>query len=252
MFANRFRSVARLAAPVSRMHAAVAQQALFQAQSASMLSMQMRTFASFDQIEKSAQKLNKALESEIKYENENYSQLEDIETFLNESGFQFKEQDAGINMVLSKEVGDKIIEVHFEARQPLPDDMPEQEGQEEDMEAPSENYCDFTIYIKDTTGKKGMVVEATSMDTEIAFNNVLVADDMDAIMKMQRFERSMNEYNGPDFTTLDERIQTSLSEFLEGYGVNEHMAAFVECMSLDKDQRLYMRWLSSVKSFIQN
>jgi lysozyme family protein len=31
--------------------------------------------------------LNKALDSEIKYENENYSQLEDIETYLNESGF---------------------------------------------------------------------------------------------------------------------------------------------------------------------
>ena len=39
---------------------------------------------------------------------------------------------------------------------------------------------------------------------------------------------------------------------LEGYGINEHLAAFVECMSLDKDQRLYMRWLSSLKSFIKN
>jgi hypothetical protein len=38
-------------------------------------------------IEKATQKLNKALDSEIKYENENYSQLEDIETYLNESGF---------------------------------------------------------------------------------------------------------------------------------------------------------------------
>jgi complement component 1 Q subcomponent-binding protein len=130
--------------------------------------------------------------------------------------------------------------------------MPEQEGQEEEEEAPTENYCDFTVYIRDSNGNKGLVVEATSMDTEIAFNNVLVADDMKKTMEMQRFERSMNEYNGPDFTTLDERIQTSMSEYLEGYGVNEHLAAFVECMSLDKDQRLYMRWLSSLKSFINN
>ena len=141
----------------------------------------------------------------------------------------------------------------FFYRQPLPDDMPEQhEGQEEEEDHPTENYCDFTVYIKDSHGNKGIVVEATSMDTEIAFNNVLVADDMQSVMKMQRFERSLNEYNGPDFTTLDERIQTSMTEYLEGYGVNEHLAAFVECMSLDKDQRLYMRWLSSVKSFITN
>ena len=131
-------------------------------------------------------------------------------------------------------------------RQPLPDDMPEGEEGQEDMDMPSENYCDFTVYISDASGRKGLVVEATSMDTEVAFNSVLCADDIEAVKKMARFERSLNEYNGPDFTTLDERIQTSLTEYLEGYGINEHLAAFVECMSLDKDQRLYMRWLSKV------
>ena len=71
---------------------------------------------------------------------------------------------------------------------------------------PAENYCDFTVFIKDSYSSKGMVVEATSMDTEIAFNNVMVADDMQRVMDLSRFERSLNEYNGPDFTTLDERI----------------------------------------------
>ena len=60
--------------------------------------------------------MSRALEKEIKYENENYSQLEDIETYLNESGFQFVEQDNGIVMTLPKTVGDKTIEVQFEAR----------------------------------------------------------------------------------------------------------------------------------------
>jgi len=60
--------------------------------------------------------LSKALEKEIKYENENYSQLEDIETFLNESGFKFSEVDGGISMTLTKQVGDKLVEVVFEAR----------------------------------------------------------------------------------------------------------------------------------------
>jgi hypothetical protein len=61
--------------------------------------------------------------------------------------------------------------------------MPEQEG-EEDEEAPSENYCDFTVFISDSNGAKGMVVEATTMDTEIAFNNILLADNMEAIKKL--------------------------------------------------------------------
>ena len=74
-----------------------------------------RFFAS-EILERSAQKLNKALDNEIKYENDNYSQLSDIETFLNESGFTFKETDEGIKMSLSKEVGDKHVEIVFEAR----------------------------------------------------------------------------------------------------------------------------------------
>ncbi len=60
--------------------------------------------------------MNKSLEKEIKYENENYSQLDDIETYLNESGFQFSEEENGVTLTLSKTVGDKLVEVQFEAR----------------------------------------------------------------------------------------------------------------------------------------
>ena len=90
---------------------------IFAAQQSILVSSQLpKYFSSFEQIERSTQKLNKALESEIKYENENYTQLEDIETFLNESGFVFKETEDGLQMSLTKEVGDKQVEVLFEAR----------------------------------------------------------------------------------------------------------------------------------------
>jgi hypothetical protein len=88
------------------------------------------------------------------------------------------------------------------------------------------------------------------MDTEISFNNVITSDDIEVQKKIHRFERQIRGYAGPDFSTLDERIQTALTEYLEGFGINEHLAAFVECMSLDKDQRLYMQWLSGLKDFI--
>ena len=81
-----------------------------------MMCQAQRAFSAYENIAASAQKLQKALDSEIKYENENYTQLEDIETFLNESGFQFKEEENGLNMSLTKEVGDKVVEVQFEAR----------------------------------------------------------------------------------------------------------------------------------------
>jgi hypothetical protein len=86
-------------------------------QSNSMFSLGARMMSSkIASVEKAAQKLTKALDKEVKYENENYSQLEDIDTFLNQSGFQFTDEPNGITMILSKEVGGKTIEVHFDAR----------------------------------------------------------------------------------------------------------------------------------------
>ena len=134
--------------------------------------------------------------------------------------------------------------------------LPENEQNEEDQQAPeeeegmSENYCDFTIYIASKNGKGGMIIDASSMDTEINYNAIAVSENIEKDKKLHRFERQMKEYPGPDFSTLDERIQTSISEYLEGFGVNEHLCAFVECMSLDKDQRLYMNWLAKLKDFV--
>jgi len=208
-----------------------------------------RSFSDYSAIQNGADKLIKALNKEITYEQENYSQLEDIDTFLNESGFAFSETDAGVGMTLTKTIGDRTIEVCFDARQPLPEEEGAEEGQEEEQEGMSENYCDFTIFISNEDGTNGLVVEATSMDTEINYNSVMVTKDLALQRKTHRFERQMKMYAGPDFSTLDERIQTSITEYLEGFGVNEHLAAFVECMSLDKDQRLYMNWLADLHDF---
>ena len=51
-------------------------------------------------------------------------------------------------------------------------------------------------------------------------NNVICTDDMGRIRKLSRFQRSFGEYIGPDFATLDDRIQTALVEYIEGYGID--------------------------------
>ena len=139
-------------------------------------------------------------------------------------------------------------------RQPVPEEEPlEEEGgeqMEEEDNFNTENYCDFTVFIRNSSDKGGLVVDATSMDTEINYNNVFMTDNIEEEKTKNRFERQMKGYAGPDFSTLDERIQTAVTEYLEGFGVNEHLSAFVECMSLDKDQRLYMAWLSNLKDFV--
>lgn len=88
------------------------------------------------------------------------------------------------------------------------------------------------------------------MDTEINYSSIMLTSDTSGMLAKHRFERQIQNYPGPDFSTLDERIQSSLTEYLEGFGVNEQLCSFVECMSLDKDQRLYMGWIGKLKDFI--
>ena len=71
-----------------------------------------------------AERLQKSLSKEIDFERENYHRLEDSEAFLQESGFEYTEEENGLNCYLKNEVEGKEISVHFSARQP----MPEEEG----------------------------------------------------------------------------------------------------------------------------
>ncbi len=45
--------------------------------------------------------------------------MEDIETFLKESGFEFHESDDDHVMKLTKKVGNKLVEIQFESRYAL-------------------------------------------------------------------------------------------------------------------------------------
>ena len=211
----------------------------------------MRSFC----VAKSAAKLRKTLSKELEFERENYTELEDTKVFLKESGFVLTEDDNGINVYLKKSVDGKEVTVHFQSRQPNPEeDQPEekeegqQEGQDEDYNA--ENMADFSVYIK-MKDETGLIFDCTTNETEVAINNVMHTTEFSKMTKLSRWERNYNHYAGPDFQSLDERVQTGFQEILQSFGINEHLASFVEVMSLDKDQRLYMAWLHNVESFLK-
>ena len=69
----------------------------------------------------------------------------------------------------------------------------DEEGQDPQMEEEdnfnTENYCDFSVFIRNAGDKGGLVVDATSMDTEINYNNVFMTDDVEAEKQKNRFER---------------------------------------------------------------
>ena len=214
--------------------------------------------AAFSTESAGATKLQKVLGKELQFEQENYAQLEDTQTFLDQSGFKYSEDDNGLDCYLTKEVEGNTVTVHFLARQPSPQDEYENEEQLEgdNPEEPQdlydgENYCDFSLFVQEGKTQKALIFDCTTVDTEISINSVMHTTKLEEVRKLSKFERSYSLYTGPEFNSLDERLQTGLVDYVQGNGVNEHLAAFVEVMSLDKDQRLYMNWLSSMKEFVE-
>ncbi|KAJ9178948.1 hypothetical protein P3X46_010790 [Hevea brasiliensis] len=58
-------------------------------------------------------------------------------------------------------------------------------------------------------------------------------------------------YVGPDFKELDDELQDSLYEFLDARGINDELAAFLHEYMKNKDRTEYIKWIGTVKSYIE-
>ena len=109
-------------------------------------------------------KLAKALDKELQYEKANYAQVEERQTFLEESGFDFFEEKSGLLCYLKKVVDGRTIEVQFAARQPPPEQEEQQDDQQEQYEDPNsqfydENLVDFSVFVYRDGGDKGLIFD---------------------------------------------------------------------------------------------
>jgi len=95
-----------------------------------------------------------------------------------------------------------------------------------------------------------MVYECTCLNTEISISQVIFSNDIDKFKRVPENQRDTEVYLGPDFVSLPEEIQKPLGSYLVNSGVDQQTAAFIEIMSLDKEQRLYMKWLRDVEGFV--
>ncbi|KAJ8755252.1 hypothetical protein K2173_019050 [Erythroxylum novogranatense] len=58
-------------------------------------------------------------------------------------------------------------------------------------------------------------------------------------------------YAGPGFKELDDELQDALYEFLERRGIDDDMAEFLHEFMKHKDRSEYIRWINTVKSYIE-
>lgn len=93
--------------------------------------------------------------------------------------------------------------------------------------------------------------ECTCVNTEVSISQVIFSNDVENFKKLSANQREDEVYLGPEFVSLPEQVQKSLSDFLVESGLNQQTVAFIEVMSLDKEQRLYMKWIQDTQNFVK-
>ncbi len=109
---------------------------------------------------------------------------------------------------------------------------------------------EFTVRLIKKGGKSGLLVDASTMDTSFEFNTVQFSEDVNALFEDYINQKPSEIYTGPAFNSLDERLQSELTNFLTSIGINEDLMSFMNVMSIDKDQKLYLNWLKNIQNFL--
>lgn len=72
------------------------------------------------------------------------------------------------------------------------------------------------------------------------------------MLSHSRLTRSNYFYSGPDYHSLDPSLKKPLNDYFNELGINSELANFIDAVSIDKDQKLYLRWLEESKDFLGN
>ncbi|XP_024390704.1 uncharacterized protein At2g39795, mitochondrial [Physcomitrium patens] len=118
----------------------------------------------------------------------------------------------------------------------------EGEDYEEDEEVPEQNAVHLTVSI--TKGPDSPVLE---------FGCVIQKNDFQIGHVHFVEEKNAKEpnFDGPDFSQLDEQLQRQFKRYLDARGINEDLSNYLLDLLEDKEQREYQRWLRNVESFIR-
>nr|XP_008378800.2 uncharacterized protein At2g39795, mitochondrial [Malus domestica]XP_008378807.2 uncharacterized protein At2g39795, mitochondrial [Malus domestica]XP_028950150.1 uncharacterized protein At2g39795, mitochondrial [Malus domestica] len=75
--------------------------------------------------------------------------------------------------------------------------------------------------------------------------------EVQKVYVLERDRMLAKPYMGPDFRSLNGRIQQRFSEYLEARGVNDELSVFLHQYMMNKDRIELIKWLGKVKSFVE-
>merc|ERR1712072_1367572 len=180
------------------------------------------------------------LQAEVKHEEEQYEQSKELKAFLKNSPFTFIETDGDVNMMLERELGDKVVRIEWQLASPFDPNMEDEEGEPEES-------TDMWVTVESKSSGAGLTFNCS---TQTAEDHRYVIGNVKAFANAEEKE-SVSSYNGPDFEDLDDKLQEAFDEYLAEIGMSSEVCDFVDAMALDKEQREYVRWLKMSNTFLQ-
>ncbi|CAO3685919.1 unnamed protein product [Umbelopsis ramanniana] len=200
------------------------------------------------------------LDEEILYEksNDEPEQPAFIQEFLEANSFKLEDKPGMDEVTLTRSFGNEKIRVLFaisDINNAAEDDFADvpaddAEGDEEDV-APVSFPVRASVTVE-KEGKGAVTIDTVAQDGAIVIESVLyykdgkLATEQSAEADWQR--RGL--YIGPQFSELDEGVQTLFERYLEERGVNTALANFLPDYVEYKEQKEYLQWLQNVKSFV--
>jgi len=95
-------------------------------------------------------------------------------------------------------------------------------------------------------------VRVTKAERVLAFECVTDGCEVDILRVdlLREGEEHDELYTGPEYSSLDETLQSAFADYLESRGVDGALAEYLVELASDKEQREYTNWLRGTAAFV--
>lgn len=137
--------------------------------------------------------------------------------------------------------------------------LPLNEELQEDMEQDEEDsydqaFCNVKVVVENQKENTGLILNLLLQSSEETFlvESVTPHNNISAHLRQSAGEADAARaaYQGPNFSELDESLQTEFETYLAEKGINSELADYIITYTEHKEEDEYRNWLSSVGKFL--
>ncbi|CAA6661614.1 unnamed protein product [Spirodela intermedia] len=192
--------------------------------------------------------LKKVLESEIQVAEEDVEDTQDESALPKNFPFTIIDNPGDQTITLKRQFGSENVEVSVFMEVGEGEDEGDDQGEKDDDatgdEEDSRDLSNISLVVTIEKGKGPALEFCCSLNS-----NEINIDSL--TLKSPEVSDDQSPYEGPEFTDLDENLQTEFYNFLDRRGIKPSLTEFLQDYMIKKEEREYVTWLKNMKEFIE-